>query len=390
MALGEPDNEEGQLRQLDIATIRFDFNTVQRMKTMYSNESVDVDRRSMSHSIASSSRSNPLTASSQSSKRNSGPPDTSVPTPPVNIDAGSARSTIKRNGKMAGSVRSNGTSASDQNPNMPKSLAELFQPASASNAHAGSSEPELITLSSHAKPLPANSGSVNNRLSSTTSNTSAASVRGPLPSTNPVPASRNQSASNSVGSSGNVSTNSLRHLPWNANAPGGSENDSVEIDGGFPGNSPLVFTAGKGDNRPSSSSQAKRGAQPKRAPAELPATGNGFSRFVRNVVRQLGSEDDQQQRLRNVRVDRLPAKFLAKYLGARICQNAEDPTSVPTEVLVEEAAKLHDNQDLTLVLLNVSDEGLQMTEHPRNTGPHLQNPFLYPTDFISAAVQVSA
>lgn len=126
-------------------------------------------------------------------------------------------------------------------------------------------------------------------------------------------------------------------------------------------------------------------------------SGGGAMDFLRKL--KSGSSDEQkretsQNRLQKsidmVKVDHLPQKFIAKYIGCKACRGlwGIKHTREPVDSLVEELRQIPVGQDLPLVRLEVSLSGVTVNVHPRTRARQPPADLgLMPLEFVSYAVQ---
>lgn len=94
--------------------------------------------------------------------------------------------------------------------------------------------------------------------------------------------------------------------------------------------------------------------------------------------------------LDDVKVDKLPQGFVCKFIGAKPCEGlwGVRHTRRPVVQLIEELQQLTDGDDLPLVNVKISAEGVKATLHPHNRSNRpLSDSGLLPLQFISYAVQ---
>lgn len=95
--------------------------------------------------------------------------------------------------------------------------------------------------------------------------------------------------------------------------------------------------------------------------------------------------------LKEVKVDKLPQRFVCKYTGSKPCTGlwGVRHTRAPADQLVAELRGLPEGDDLPLVNVKISAEGLKATlhVHSRASSRRLPDAGLLPLQFISYAVQ---
>lgn len=101
-------------------------------------------------------------------------------------------------------------------------------------------------------------------------------------------------------------------------------------------------------------------------------------------------QTDRWKILKEVKVDKLPQGFVCKYVGSKPCTGlwGVRHTRQPVDQMVTELRKLGEGEDLPLVNIKVSTEGLKATLHVHNKSSRpLSDSGLLPLQFISYAVQ---
>lgn len=99
---------------------------------------------------------------------------------------------------------------------------------------------------------------------------------------------------------------------------------------------------------------------------------------------------DRLKALKEVKVDKLPQGFICKYVGSKPCSGlwGVRHTRTPVDELVTELRSMGPDEDLPLVNVKVSMEGLKATIHIHNKSSRvLSDAGLLPLQFISYAVQ---
>lgn len=89
-----------------------------------------------------------------------------------------------------------------------------------------------------------------------------------------------------------------------------------------------------------------------------------------------------------IRVESLPQYFVTKYLGCRECTGiwGAQHTVKPVQEMIEAAKTLGEGQDLSLVKVKVTGQGLEVSSHKQNKGPDIESG-LIPVQYISYGVQ---
>lgn len=125
---------------------------------------------------------------------------------------------------------------------------------------------------------------------------------------------------------------------------------------------------------------------------------NGVAKGDGGVAKGTGKDrsssskpSDRWKVLKEVKVDKLPQRFVCKYAGSKPCTGlwGVRHTRAPVDQLVTELRGLPEGDDLPLVNVKISAEGLKATlhVHSRSSSRRLPDAGLLPLQFISYAVQ---
>lgn len=121
------------------------------------------------------------------------------------------------------------------------------------------------------------------------------------------------------------------------------------------------------------------------------ARGNdGSGSHAKSDQRSGARSSDRLKALKEVKVDKLPQGFVCKYVGSKPCSGlwGVRHTRKPVDELVTELRGMGEGEDLPLVNVKVSMEGLKATMHIHNKSSRvLSDAGMLPLQFISYAVQ---